>query len=264
MGEVAAVDVARRDLGVLDVVPRERERGAVERDPVDALDGAGVLGVEDHDLTPRGRRTIGVGRRLTVHPHVRRCLLDEPVRLARHHERVLREPDVQRLPAPAQREEQFIGGRVELRADRERPVERGHSRAECLVRVLARGKPAGHERGDHLRVGGDLRWKLQALHRGEVGEVVDVAVECTDHVRRGPATRLLLVERVRVRFRDAADARPPRVSEHNRLRGVRRQDAPEELVAADRSTQLRGVVAELADLRGGLVDERQTVGRHPN
>ena len=264
MGELAAVDVARGDLGVTDVVARERERGAVERGAGDALEGAGVLGVEDDDLPARGRRALGVGRSLAVHPHVRRRLLDEAVRLARHHERVLGEPDVERLTAAAQRQEQLIGSGVHLRADRQRSVERGDGGAERLVRVVTGSNAPGHERGNHLRVGGDLRRELEALHRGEVGEVVDVAVERADHVGRGTAAGLLLVERVRVRLGDAADARPPGVPEHDRLGGLRREDAPQELVVADRRPQLRGVVAELTDLGGRLVHERQAVRRHPH
>ena len=77
-------------------------------------------------------------------------LLDEAVRLARHHERVFGEPDVEGLPAAAQRQEQLTGRGVHLGADRERSLERGDGGTERLVRVVARGDAPGHQRGNHL------------------------------------------------------------------------------------------------------------------
>ena len=62
---------------------------------------------------PRGRRrargpalgcaaSSGAGRRLAVHPQVRAGLLDQPVRLAGHDERVVGQADVERLAAAPQ------------------------------------------------------------------------------------------------------------------------------------------------------------------
>ena len=75
--------------------------------------------------------------------------------------------------------------------------------------------------------------------------------------RDAVAVELFLVQRVRVRLGDDADARPARVREHRRLRGVGPQREAQQLVVADLRAQPRGVVAELTDLGRGLVDERE-------
>ncbi len=113
-----------------------------------------------------------------------------------------------------------------------------------------------HERGDHLGVGGDLGVGVQPFERAEVEVVVDVAIERAHHVGPGP-TRLLLVERMRVRLGDHADAGPAGVAEHHRDRRITRHRTAQQRVGANRVAQHRGVVAELPDLGGRLVDERQ-------
>ena len=115
----AAVDVARRDLGVDRLVGANRQEepsNAVRRIPSRV---ARVLHVDVDDL-PAGRGRAGrVGRGLAVEPHVPLGLFDQAVWLAGDDVRVLRQSDVQRLTAPAQREEQPVGIRRRLGADRQ-------------------------------------------------------------------------------------------------------------------------------------------------
>ena len=62
---------------------------------------------------------------------------------------------------------------------------------------------------------------------------------------------------MRVRLGDDADARPSGVREHRSLRGLRPQREVQEVIVANLRAQSRGVVAQLTDLGGGLVDEGQ-------
>src|SRR5439155_3175628 len=79
VGGGPAVDVARGDLGVLQLVGRYRQLGAVVRRAADAGELAGGPRVEGHDLAPGGAGPLRVGRRLAVHAQVGGGLLDEPV-----------------------------------------------------------------------------------------------------------------------------------------------------------------------------------------
>ena len=77
------------------------------------------------------------------------------------------------------------------------------------------------------------------------------------------ALRLVRIQRVGVRLADDADARPARVTDQRGLGSRRRHRPAQERVGSERGPQRRRVVAELTDLRGLLVDERQhrpTVG----
>ena len=128
-----------------------------------------------------------------VSPSIRRYverLLDEAVRLARDHERVFGEPDVEGLPTAAQRQEELVGRGGHLGADRQRSLERGDGGAERLVdgsspRAMRRDTSAGITLASVVISGGNS----QALERLEVGVVVDVAVERADHVGRGRGGR---------------------------------------------------------------------------
>ena len=263
--EVAAVDVARRDLRVLEIVGAHRQRRAVVGEPADAVELTGARGVDHHHLTARRRRALGIGRRLAVEPQVGARLLDHAVGLARDDEHVLREPDVERLTAATQREVQATWCIGHRRADRHRTLERGDRGAERIVGRAPGRQSARHERGDHLRVGGDLGRGVEGFGHFEIGVVVDVAVECADDQRRVTrAVRLLVVERVRIRLGDDADARPARVAEDHGVGGVGGDRKVQQLVVADRGAQHRGVVAELADLGRGLVHERERVSRTPH
>ena len=102
---VAAVDVARGDLRGADVARRQRQIGAVVGDATDAFELAGVGAIE-HEHLPTASR---IRRSLAVHPHERRCLLDNAVRLAGDDVAVVGEADVHRLAAAAQREEERVG-----------------------------------------------------------------------------------------------------------------------------------------------------------
>ena len=60
---------------------------------------------------------------------------------------------------------------------------------------------------------------------------------------------------MRVGLADDSDTRPTGVTEHDGLDRGRHEREPQELVATERSAQSTGVVAQLPDLGGGLVDE---------
>ncbi len=169
------------------------------------------------DLAPGGAGPLRVGGRLAVHAQVRRRLLDEPVRLAGDDERVLGQADVQRLPAPAQREQDALRSAGSGGGDRHRALERGDRRPERLVDLLAGGEAPRDERRDDLGVGRHLGRDVESLDRLEVGVVVDVAVERPDDVRPVGAPDLLAVDGVRIGFRDDADARPPGVRQDDGL-----------------------------------------------
>ena len=139
---LAAVDVAGRDLGGDDVVVADRHRRAVVGDPVDAGELAGVAPVEHEHLAPAGRRVVGVGRRLAVHAHVARRLLDEPVRLGGDDEAVLGEPDVEGLARAAQGEQHAVGVVGGVGGDGDRALEGGDRRPERLDEVGALGEAA--------------------------------------------------------------------------------------------------------------------------
>ena len=129
----------------------------------DAVERAGVRGVEHHDLAPGGRGALGVGRRLAVHAQVGGRLLDQAVGLAGDDEGVLGQPDVERLAAAPQRE--AAAGRARRRSARRWPP--SPRARDTVVRnassTLAPGRQApGDERGDHLGVGGDLGRDLRA------------------------------------------------------------------------------------------------------
>ena len=117
---------------------------------------------------------------------------------------------------------------------------------------------AAHHDGDDLGVGGDRGVDRQVVGDLQIGVVVDVAVEHGDGVRALRATTgLVAVHRVAVRFADDPDARPPRVAEHRQPGGGRIERCAQEVVGGDRGAQRADVVAELADLGGGLVDEAE-------
>ncbi len=260
VGGVTPVDVARRDGRRQQLVGGDGELAAVVGPPGDPGDGASGGGVEHHDLTPGRGGVVGVGRGLTVEAQVARGLLDHAVGLARHQEGVLGHAHVEGLPAAAQGEQETVGVGRGARRDGDRPLERGHRRAEGLVERCTVEQVAGDEGRDDLRVGGDLVGDPEPLAHLQVGEVVDVAVEHTGDegvtAPRGPVV-LLRRQRVRVGLGDDPDARPARVAEHQHLGRRCCERLAEEVVALDRGPDRGAVVAELADLRGSLVDEAE-------
>ena len=253
--ELAAVDVAGGDLGVLQLVLVHRQRRAVERVALDAGERARAVRVEHHHLAAGGGGALGIGRRLAVHAQVGGRLLDQAVGLAGHDVGVLDHAHVEGLATAPERQEQAVGGGGGLGGDAHRARELRHRRAEGVLHSGAALHAAGDEGWDDLGVGGDLGRHLQALERLEVGVVVDVAVERAHHVGTLVTVELLVVERVRVGLGDDADTRPAGVAEHHDLGVVVRECEVQQRVVADRGTQHRGVVAELTDLGGGLVDE---------
>src|SRR5262249_56166248 len=137
----------------LRVVGGEGGRGGVvgEGGNRGGLGGGG--GLEADDLASGGAGPLRVGGGLAVHPQVGASLLDEPIGLAGHDERVLGQADVQRLAAAPQREQdpfRPVGGPGR---DRDRPLERGDGGAKCLGEVVAGGEPTGDEGREHLGVG---------------------------------------------------------------------------------------------------------------
>ena len=163
----------------------------------------------------------------------------------------------------------IVSGACELIA----PIATEPSNADTVRRNDSTRSHAGHgvpadERRDHLGVGGDVLVDAELVGDPEIGVVVDVAVEGRDHVRARAGGRrrleLVAVDRVGVRLGDDADARPPRVTEHRGACRRRRDRDAQQVVAGDRGTQRTGVVAELADLGGRLVDERQHAVDQPH
>ena len=65
-------------------------------------------------------------------------------------------------------------------------------------------------------------------------------------------------------FRDDPDAGPAGVTQDLGLGGVGRERVVEQLVMSDRGAKPAGVVAEVADLRRGLVDEHHRVTERPH
>ena len=122
--ELAPVDVAGRDLGRDDVVLGHGQRRAVVGDPLDALERAGAIAVEQEDLAPAGVGVVGVGRGLAVHADVARRLLDQAVGLGRHDVGVAGEADVERLARAAEGEEQRVGPVGDGGGDGHRALER--------------------------------------------------------------------------------------------------------------------------------------------
>ncbi len=265
---VTAVDVARRHFREVHVGLVEGDRAPVVGDPADTGPRARVPTIE-HDHLALARGIAGVHHRLAVEPHVRVALGDEAVGLARYHEHVGGQTDVQRLPTAALRKQQGVGIGGRLESDRHRPLERRHRRSERLHEFDAGSGPPGDERRDHLGVGGDLGREVQPVERLQIGVVVDVTVERGDRVRLravepAVAVDLFLVQRVGIRLGDDPDAGPTRVREHQRLGRVGAQREVEEVVLADLGPEPGGVVAELADLGRGLVHEREPAAGRAN
>ncbi len=142
-------------------------------------------------------------------------------------------PTYNACPLPRSASNNFPGSAAACRADRHRPFERRHRGSERFFELRVRGQPPRHEGRDDLGVGRDLRREPQAFERLEIGVVVDVTVERGGHVGPAVVRKLFLVQGVRVRLGDDADARPPRVREHRGLRGLRPQREAQQVVVAD-------------------------------
>ncbi len=222
-------------------------------------------GAEHDDLAPAAGGVGVVGCGLAVHAEVAVALLDHAVGLGGHQVQVGREAHVEGLAAPAEGEQQLVGAGRDGGADGHRAVEAGDGAAEGVGRVVGTGRGPGHEGGDDLGVGGDLGGVGQPGLGLEVGEVVDVAVECGGDV--GPAGGglvLVAVDGVGVGLGDDADAGPAGVAQHQHL-GLGGDEGPvQQLVAGDAGSEGGGVVAQLADLGRGLVDEREAAVGHPH
>ena len=137
MRVVAPVDVPGGDLGVRQLVLGHRQLRPVVAPTADPLDRAGSLGIELDDLTAGLRGVVRVGRCLTVHPEVPIGQLDQPIGFAGHDERIVTHPDVERLTAPPQGEEQASGIRHGVGADGHRPFEIPHRRPEGFLQSTA-------------------------------------------------------------------------------------------------------------------------------
>ena len=141
-------------------------------------------------------------------------------------------------------------------------------------------------RGNDAGIGGDLGRYLQATLGDQVRVVVDIPVEHSGDVRdvaairpsdvrdvaaiRPSDMRFVLaigrprIERVGIGHRDDADAGPAGVRQHHGFGTVGAQRPAQQAVLADLRSQCSRIVAQFADLRSGLVDECQPVGRIPD
>ena len=255
MRRVAAVDVPGRDLGDGDVLVGDRLLRPVVAEPAESFQRAGPAPVQGDDLA-----TV-----LAIEAHEAVGLLDDAVRFAGHDVAIVGEADVHALAAAVQRQQQavrFVGAGG---PDGHRTLERRDGSPKCLEQTVtvAFGLPtavAGDEGRDDLGVGRDGTREAQAVGHAQVGVVVDVAVQHPDDERL-PVTaallELLAVDRVGVGLGDDADAGPSGVAEHGDLGPLAAERRPQEAVGLYRGAQHSRVVAELADLGGRLVDERQ-------
>ena len=248
---VAAVDVAGGDLGGDDLVLADGHLGAVVPEAADGATIAAVCAVEHDDLAAV----------LAVEAEVAARLLDQAVRLAGDDVAVVGEPDGQALATPAQREQQRVRRSGAGGADGDGAVERRDRAPERLDERVPGERVTGDQRRDHLGIGGDLAMDAQPVLDPQVGVVVDVAIERGHDVRTrvlaATPFELLAVERMGVGLGDDADTRPARVPEHGDLDIGRGQRTSQHRILGDGGAEHAGVVAELADLGGRLVDERQ-------
>ena len=94
--------------------------------------------VSSSTIWPRLRlRVLGIAGRLAVHAQIDRGVFDDAVRLGRDDERVVGQPDVERLAAASQRELDAVGRFGGARGDRDRTLERRDRAAERVDRSLA-------------------------------------------------------------------------------------------------------------------------------
>ncbi len=226
------------------------------------VEATGLRPVEHHDLATAGVRVLRVGRRLAIEAQVAAGELHQAVGLRGHHVAAVGQADVERLAASPQRQEEVIRVRGGAGADGHRALEGRHRVAEGVGQVGPLCQSVGDEGGDHLGVGGDLGGQPETVGRLQVGEVVHVAVQGGRHVRAGRAVHLEAVDRVGVGLGDDPDARPPGVAQHDSRGTVTRQRQAEEVVGLQISPHGSGVVAQLADLGGRLVDEAEVALHH--
>ena len=211
----------------------------------------------------RGVERDELAAALAVEPHEAVGLLDDAVRLAGDDVAVLGEADVHALAAALQREQHGARGACRGGSDRHRPLEPRNRPPKRLDQVVVhRVGVARHQCRDHLGVGGDRAREAQPVRHLEIGVVVDVAVEHADEVVAtrvlgAPELVLFAVDRVGVGLGDDPDAGPTGVPQHRDLGRVVAEREAQQPIAGDGSPHRRRVVAELADLGGGLVDERQ-------
>ena len=182
MRGIAPIDVASRDFGAGEFGVADRHLRTVVRQPHDALDGAGPLTVEHHDLALHVRRRR---RHLAVETQIARGFFDDSVRFAGHHVTVVGETDEQTLTTAVQRDEKTIGVVAGRSRDGDRPFERGHRAPKGLHRFGPLGAMRRHQRRDDLGVGGDRMREAQPVLDTKITVIVDVTVQGSDHVRIG-------------------------------------------------------------------------------
>ena len=155
MRGVATIDVAGGDLRGVELLRADGERGPVVGPSFDPGDVAGEGAAESDHLAPTGG-IGGIGGHIAVQPEIGRRVLDDAIGLAGHDERVLGRPDVERLPAPPQREEEIGGFGRRTRGDGHRTLQQVHG----LTERIDHSRPVDHgprgQGGDDLGVGGDL------------------------------------------------------------------------------------------------------------
>jgi hypothetical protein len=105
---ITAVDVARRDLGLHDLVGADGQRRTVVAEPHDPVELPGCRRGQGHDLAV-AEGLIRMSRRLAVHTDVAVRDLDQAVRLAGHDRQAVCEPDVHALAAAPQRQQHLFG-----------------------------------------------------------------------------------------------------------------------------------------------------------
>ena len=143
MRGVTAGDVARRDLGRLQLGFGDRQRRARRTTGASMPSIVPACAASTTTTWPCDAGFAGVEHRLAVEAEVAVALLDHAVGLARDHEAVVAETDVERLPAAAQREQDPVGFGAGDRADRDRALERRDRRTERFVGLDTRRDAGG-------------------------------------------------------------------------------------------------------------------------
>ena len=253
--EVAAVDVAGRDLGRDDVGRRHRLRRAVVAEPVDAVERAGRAAASSaDDLTAV----------LAVEADVARRLLDDAVGLAGDEVAVVGQADVDALAAAVEGEKRRPGSSAAAAPMATEPSN------EATVRRKASNSAAAGRRGRATIAGitlasvviGPATRRPCSTRRSAWLSTSPLRTPTTNGGSAPPGCSISsLFTGWALGSRDDADAGPAGVAEHGDLGPRAAQGEAQEGVVGDAGAQRPGVVAELADLGRRLVHEGQAAAR---
>ena len=222
--------------------------------------------VELDDLAAAGRRVVGVGRRLAVHAQVACGLLDHAVGLAGDDEASVGQADVQRLAAAPQREQERVRARRRvLAADGDRALEAPRRSRGTPRRSTARGRARRDTSvGMTLAsvvIAAAMRRPSAAMRSAKLSTSPLSTRGHERPVGRRPTSSALSGWAFGSEMMPTAPSGcgRARCASASAPRSARRSSSSPRI--ASRSD--RGVVAQLADLGRGLVDEDELTRRPP-